>query len=504
MLDALVQSFGRSHMVILHFPIALLLVGLGIEGWRLVRPRKVLEIDGESRATCIRKARYTPSPSAFSCVAFAAIIGSVTALSGWLYADAESLRGGSLEWHRWLGIVGAGLAVLTLLLGLIAALARVRVMVQFYRLSLVFGAIAVAWAGHLGGELVHGKGFLFEPVVQHFSEPEPTEATIEPDPASDLEQPAPPDEAGESLPGADPADPPVRQISFELDIEPIFADNCVKCHRDGKSRGDFRLDTPELALDAITPGNPDASELVRLISLPESDRDSMPKKKPNLAPEQIETITAWIRAMPVSDAGLSVGENAQTHPEPIRAPGPVIETPNAALAFEAADRPFELTPEQARARDVAIERLRGLLISAGIRAQGIDGVEVRVFENRAFFTDDQLDALDGLEPCLTMLDLTGTSISDAGLEEIGARFPRLRVLRIGSTFITDSGLASLAALTELALIDLHMTGVSAQGIEAVSDGPAMRLIRCWGTGVTQDELEDLSARFPGVEFDAGD
>lgn len=499
--DALIQTFGRSHLVVLHLPIALVLVALLIEAFRLVRPRR-LPRGAEPDAKFARTLRFTPSPTAFACVAFAAVTGAIAATSGWTYAGEEFTPGGDLEWHRWLGVVGASLAGLTLLLGGVAFLARARATARTYKAALFMCVIAIGWAGHLGGELVHGEGYVFEPLFDR-EEKTPANPGTPPDPGS----PEDPERSVLATPAAPENTPAVSGVTpvaltFEADIKPIFTEYCVKCHREGKTKGGYRLDTQDLTLEAVTPGDAAASTLVRLVSLPESDENSMPKNKPALPPEHIETIKAWVNGLPAVKPGV---HGPVTH-EPLevnRAPGPSIETPNAALAYRAADKPITLTPEQTLARDEAVERLRGRRISAGVRAEGLSGVEVRVFENRASFTGDRLDDFAGLEPCLTVLDLTGTSITDKVLARIAAGFPRIRILRIGDTAITDAGLASVASLTELALLDVHRTGVTEQGLAAVAASPSLRVIRCWRTQADEAHILDLSQRFQGVEFQHG-
>ncbi|MFT5424721.1 MAG: putative membrane protein [Phycisphaerales bacterium] len=520
MLDALLQTFGRSHLIVLHLPIGLLLVAAMIEVFRIVKPRKIPEA-GRDDESLHRLLRQTPTPSAYTCVFFATLFGAVAAVSGWIYAGNEFTStlwgGGDLEWHRWLGTVAAGLAGLTLILGLVATLARRTITTRIYKVSLLLAAVAVGWAGHLGGELVHGEGYVLEPVLKQLT-PNANPAaspTGTPDPASTQEG-TPADKSDPAVPGAESdaesgAIVPVA-FEFERDIAPIFEASCAKCHRPGKAKGGLQLDTLAEAMYAIVPGDADASELVFRVRLAESDEDSMPKDKPNLPAEQIETIAAWINSMPAAPAEAAPETPTEAAAEPLapapevrHTPGPQIETPPAALAFAAADQPIELTAAQEEARDAAIERLRSRMISAGERAQGLGTVEVRVFEGRANFTDDDLELLDGLQPCMTMLDLTGTAVTDQGAALISAAFPRLRVLRLGQTAVTDAGLGSIGSLSELSLLDAHQTGVTSAGLERLAEScDSLRVINAWGTQATPEQVSELRARFPEVEFQSGD
>jgi hypothetical protein len=64
-----------------------------------------------------------------------------------------------LEWHRWLGTLGAGVTVAAAFAtsGLVR---RSSVDLWMYRIALLSAAALVAAAGHLGGVMVWGSDFL--------------------------------------------------------------------------------------------------------------------------------------------------------------------------------------------------------------------------------------------------------------------------------------------------------------------------------------------------------
>ncbi len=126
-----VSWIGRFHLVVVHFPIALLLAAL------------VLHLRRGPGAAGTGSAR--------TCAAWGAASAVLAALLGWAYA---SPGGGGEEplsniWiHRWAGVAAAGCAVL--------ALMRPR--------ALVAAALLVCVAGHYGARMVHGNGYLSLPV----------------------------------------------------------------------------------------------------------------------------------------------------------------------------------------------------------------------------------------------------------------------------------------------------------------------------------------------------
>ena len=77
-------------------------------------------------------------------------------------------------------------------------------------------------------------------------------------------------------------------------------DQCVECHRAEKAKGGYRLDTFEQLLKpgdsdeaAVSPGNPETSELFELIATHDED-DRMPKKADALPEKDIALIRQWI------------------------------------------------------------------------------------------------------------------------------------------------------------------------------------------------------------------
>ena len=90
------------------------------------------------------------------------------------------------------------------------------------------------------------------------------------------------------------------EVRFDRDIRPILAEHCLECHGldAGSRQGDLRLDTDEGAKpQAVLPGRPDESELVRRILATDPDlRMPPPTKGPGLTATEIDTLRRWIAA----------------------------------------------------------------------------------------------------------------------------------------------------------------------------------------------------------------
>ncbi len=115
--------------------------------------------------------------------------------------------------------------------------------------------------------------------------------------------------------------PAARPIDFVKDIQPIFAQACLKCHGPAKQRGGFRLDVKTAALKggdnvapAILPGKSAESPLVQFVAGLDADTKMPPQGTP-LSPEQVGLIRAWIDqgAEWPEAASAKVDDPARTH-----------------------------------------------------------------------------------------------------------------------------------------------------------------------------------------------
>jgi uncharacterized membrane protein len=133
---------GRLHVVLIHFPIALLMVAAAGELWSVWR-------DSQTVRMAVR-----------FCVLLGAVAGVAAVALGWLHADAGGYGAGSpqvLALHRWLGTAAGLWAVGLALLSEVDSRRGRRS--RLFRLLLCAGALLVGAAAHLGGTLVHGETF---------------------------------------------------------------------------------------------------------------------------------------------------------------------------------------------------------------------------------------------------------------------------------------------------------------------------------------------------------
>ena len=106
------------------------------------------------------------------------------------------------------------------------------------------------------------------------------------------------DEAPKLPPAADK-----QGVTFATDIRPLFERSCFKCHGEKKQKGKLRLDSLESVLKGadgeavVVPGNSAKSKLVAAVAHTAKDEDEWmppPDKAPQLTPEEVGLVRAWI------------------------------------------------------------------------------------------------------------------------------------------------------------------------------------------------------------------
>jgi mono/diheme cytochrome c family protein len=128
---------------------------------------------------------------------------------------------------------------------------------------------------------------------------------------------------------------------FEVEVRPLLAAHCVKCHGAEKQKGGLRLDAKADALKggdtgpAFVPGKPADSLLVKAVRH-EADLEMPPGKR--LSDEQIATLADWIKdgaAWPDGGPKAVASSSAMN----TRPPGKITDADKAWWAFQPPKRP---------------------------------------------------------------------------------------------------------------------------------------------------------------------
>lgn len=160
------------------------------------------------------------------------------------------------------------------------------------------------------------------------------------------------------------------------------------------------------------------------------------------------------------------------------------------------DKP-RLSPAQLAAID-ALYEYGGIAIGLDENRAGTPVVSID-FAAHPEFRDDWLKHVR-VFPELSVVRLSGTAVSDAGIEYL-LQLPQLRELSLDRTQITDAGLKKLTRLKQLKSLDLSDTQVSAEAVAELRKVlPQLKVV---ATARQASSVEETSADRSETELQAG-
>jgi uncharacterized membrane protein/mono/diheme cytochrome c family protein len=532
--DTMAKFFGRTHAILVHFPIAMLIVAA------------MLEVIAALRDRFGRTAEHplVLSHAGLVCVGFGTAGAIAASAAGWLNADIEGV-GSSVEsnlfWHRWLGITVCVFAVVIAIAGLVGRSGVRRRAVVVYRGVLLLTAALVGFTGHLGGNMVYGSDYLQNAFkVKSPSAPTPGGDGVEPrgevvegqiEKGADATAPAGEGTATEKPAVPGPATGVVTTTANQINIraQEIFDARCIDCHGSRRAKGDLRLDTLDFAKASasVIAGKPDESDLIQRLLLPEDHDDYMPADDPPLPQEEVNALRAWVTSLAgggavevspaaTEDAPASGGGSKDAPKQGAEGSGPAPSSseskPQDGHAGPAAVRPpakqdvkpapVVLTAEQRAARDQAIVAIRKAGAYAGPIATDSELVHANFAIMGKACTDQSLALLAGLEPVLHELNLSGTSVTDVGLKQV-THYGRLERLNLSRTPVTDAGVATVASIKSLTWLNLHNTAVGDAAVDAMAGMQGLRGAVLWRTGMTEGGISRLAAARTDLVIETG-
>jgi uncharacterized membrane protein len=473
--NELTLFLGRFHPLLVHFPIALLVLAGVCElcAWWGRRRRSSGVLNAQASPALAALADSTGSVLSLGAVSAVAAAGA-----GYLLGGSGGYGGPTFVWHERLGVAVATGAVLTWCAWILARRSRhPELTTTVYRTLLVTTVIVIVLAGHLGATLTHGEGYLAEHAPAAIS--------------------------GWLGGGAGAAAVPVvgrpdQAIAYSTVVQPILARRCVNCHGPDRAEGKLRLD----AIEGIRKGGEDGpaivagraadSEMIRRIWLPLSHKDAMPPGgRHSVTVSEAAVLRWWIDQGAPADKKLGELEiTAEVEP--------VIEAVVGVVTRGGPSLPDVDVGPPDRQAVAAAARLGVSVVPLGA---GNHFIELHCTNANAF-GDSELAALRPLAPQAVWLNLGGTRITDAGLSTV-AQFKNLTRLHLNRTAVSDRGLPQLAGLQRLEYLNLYGTGVSDAGLESLAALKRLRTLYVWQTSVSDSGLERLRSALPRLQADSG-
>lgn len=432
-----IQSVGRMHPLLLHFPIVIVLTGIAA------------------------KLFFSPSQNAhygqLTKIVWltGAITSGLTVLMGLFLSQEEGYSGDTLSWHKWTGALVFYLA--TLFYWLYSYPKSIR----FQKAIALTAGISVVVSGHLGAELTHGAGFITQPLSQ----------------------------------GMQKKDVPIEQaIVFDHLVLPILEAKCAGCHNTEKAKGELILaDSAAIARGGksgslINVFEPSLSLLIQRIHLPEEDKKHMPPKgKPQLTADEEAILMAWIKAgTPYNVKVLHLTAQDTLSLLARKTLKPAETKQEEVYSFKAADEKdvLKLNNEYRNVTPVALH-------SPGL---SVDLYGSQVYDVKL------LEELSPVKNQIVSLNVSRMPVKDQDLKVISG-FDNLRALNLNFTGITAAGLGALKGLKHLQTLHLAGVPLEEKAFQNfLSEVKSIRHVTLWETGIREAELNTTRKQFPNVAF----
>ena len=460
---------GRFHPLLVHLPIGFLLIALFLEIGQ-------------------RTGRLSVTESTKTFILLCAAIGAtLSCIVGLLLASGGGYEEETLSRHQWQGI---GVAVFAW----VAWLANTRFLNSalswlpaLYVPAFGLSVLLMFTAGHIGGTLTHGDGYL----TQHAPDAIRLVAGLPPKEES----------SAEIKPLADVG----QAVVYTEIVQPILNTRCVQCHGSSKQKGDLRLDGyAHLEKGGengpvLSPGKGGESALVKVCLLPvEDDLHMPPKGKPQLTSAQIGLISWWIDQGAPKDKKVADLEKNDEIAGSLLALG----GGDAGGEGKAMSPGVDLSKITAAEPDKnAVSELRklNLIVSPVSKDQNI--VEVSAV-NAPGFSDAHMALLQKLSDQVVWLKIGGTAVTDKALRDI-AGLKNLNKLYLEHTGITDDGIAQLGNLPGLEYLNLIGTKVTDAGISKIAGLKGLKSIYLWQSAVTDSGIAELRRLRPDLHVVGG-
>ncbi|MEM1221526.1 MAG: c-type cytochrome domain-containing protein [Verrucomicrobiota bacterium] len=443
----LLLPFGPLHIVLLHIPIGVLI------------------------AICILELllRKKEEKQAAIGLLHLLLIGSsaVTIALGLAYEEVGQYSG-EINAHKIWGFIFSGCIILTYIFHLATRFISTANMRRGYVLGLSASVAAMIATGHYGGELVHGKGFLTKSFKDHPKQELALDAFVEEANREVIDAQEVVHSAGLSL---------QAEAKIFFAAQRVMERHCYECHGPTKQKGRYRLDqeatiyTPgKSRLLPIVAGNPDESEIIQRILLPEHDDAIMPPtEKARMPAADIEAIVNWVQN------GADWLAQVQIESEK-----------------DSIDR-------ENTTNDALIEKVNLTGAKAEYNAWGDNSIRVDLGVVDLDQLESALLAIAELSDHISWLDCSHLDLPQSFFRQL-PRYHKLERLHLDYSSVTDADLQILEQLPNLTYLNLYKTELSDAAIPFIKSCSSLKKVFLGATKVTKKGAAELRAAMPDLEL----
>lgn len=447
----IINFLGHLHPVFVHLPIGFLVIAYIIQYLFKSHAEKSRLID---------------------FVMVAGILSSLlAAFFGWMLSLSGGYEENLLDWHRYTAI---GVCIVSIGLLAYKKYKKEEYRTPYYHAGFHLMMLVLLLAGHFGGEMTHGEGYLFAATT---------------DPVS----------AGKAV---NEKQKMVKLTSsstvsvYDGIVEPVLSQKCMQCHNEKKKKGDFQLHTIEALMKGgkngkvLVAGDIDHSEFIRRILLDKGDEKHMPPKgKSQLTQPELDLLSWWVlHGVSPSQPIKAVASNDTIK----KFLSDAVKQPSGPAALET------IAPADA----ASIAALKKINVAVVPLAAGTHFLELNMV-NTPSFGDKDAPLLQKISPQVMWLVLADTKITDAGLEQLKS-CTNITRLNLKNTVITNASISSIGQFKKLEYLNIVGTKIDDAGLLALTPSATLKKIFCWQSGITANGVMAFQKKYPNIEIDFGE
>ena len=441
-IPAWLQTVGRMHPLILHFPIVILLIAMLLEFFRF---------QPEYAANQFYKNFLQ------NMLLVGALFAAVTVVMGLFLSREEGYSGDVLTYHKW---TGAGIFFFASCIYFVRNTNWYKAPVA--KAGAFVSVVALVMTGHYGAALTHGSNFIWEPI-----DSQKTMAAV----------------------------PLEQAVVYTHVIQPILEQKCTSCHNPDKLKGQLNLENAESLLKGgksgklFVTGNPEVSLLLKRVHLPLDDKKHMPPTgKAQLTLQEISLLTLWVKKN--ADFKKKLTELPAT--DSLR----MIATAYLKPIEQEIGYNFDFADEE------TVAKLNTDYRTILPLARESPALAVNIY-NTATYDVKQLDELGEIKKQVISLNLNKMPVKDADLKSI-TQFENLRRLDLNFTDVTANGLKTLASLKHLQNLTLSGTKVDLNGLKTLLPNlKPLKTVAVWDTKLTAADVLNLQNANKNIEIIGG-
>lgn len=425
-----IQVIGRSHPLLLHFPIVLLLLGL-LSVWI---PRLDQKPDAKSifELTLLAGCNFA----------------GLTVIAGLILAN-EEYDGDAIVWHQWSGIA---IFYLCIIIYFFRHLPK-----SFLKPASLALALGITLTGHWGANITHGEDFLLAPIQ---------------------------DQTNEITPLAE------AEVFNDL-VLPILESKCMSCHKEGKIKGELRMDNVEGIQKGgksgpfVLAGDFENSHMIQRIGLPMEEKKHMPpKNKAQLTEDELIILREWVAN------GASFDQK-------------VTEIAPDNQLFVLASNKFETKKtfnfEAAAASD--INALNNFFRKVESIHPESPALEVSYF-GIAAFDPSSLKELRKVKDQIVKLNLNKMPLAGVDLSVL-KEMSHLEEIQANFTDLDSKQVQQLSTLPSLKYLAISGNAIDETGLKVLSEMKRLIKLYLWAKGLSDEQKNTLQSKLPNTTIDFG-